>query len=80
MLNMIKYLQSLIGREIYVKTKFGLVKGILREVGHNGALLLENYETIEGKIESDFQGKTILIRGDNIVAVMLDMEEIKEGD
>ena len=80
MFNLIRYLQTLIDKEIYVKTKFGMVKGVLKEVGHNGALLLENYEPITGKIEGEFIGKTILIRGDNIVAVMLEMEEIKEGD
>lgn len=75
MFNIIKYLQELIGKEIIVKTKFGLVKGVLIEVGNNGALLLDNYETISGKIEPEFDGKTILIRGDNIVAVMIGMEE-----
>ncbi len=80
MFNLIRYLQKLIGKEIIVKTKFGLVKGILKEVGHNGALLLDEYETISGKVDAEFQGKTILIRGDNIVAIMIGMEEIKEGD
>ena len=80
MFNLIRYLQSLIGREIYVKTKFGIVRGVLKEVGHNGAVLLDEYQTISGKVDAEFQGKTILIRGDNIVAIMLDMEEIKPGD
>lgn len=80
MFNLIKYIERLIGKEIIVKTRFGVIKGVLREVGHNGALLLESYEKISGKIESEFNGKTILIRGDNVVAIMTDMEETQEGD
>ncbi|HIQ13574.1 MAG TPA: hypothetical protein EYH44_04230 [Thermoprotei archaeon] len=80
MLNLIKYIEGLIGKEIIVKTRFGVIKGILREVGHNGALLLEDYEKISGNIESEFDGKTVLIRGDNIVAIMIGMEESQEGD
>jgi len=64
MLDMIKYLESLMGREIYVKTRTGIVKGVLEEVGRNGSLLLSNYEVVRGRPEEGFSDRLVLIRGD----------------
>ncbi len=74
MLDMIRYLESLIGKTVYVLTRSGVVKGVLKEVGRNGSLLLENYEVVRGRIEEIFIGREVLIRGDNIVGVATDME------
>ncbi len=79
MLDMIKYLESLVGREIYVKTRTGIVKGVLEEVGRNGSLLLSNYEVVRGRPEESFNDRLVLIRGDNIVAVATEMVEVEEA-
>ncbi len=79
MLDMIKYLESLVGREIYVKTRTGIVKGVLEEVGRNGSLLLSNYEVVRGRPEEGFNDRLVLIRGDNIVAVATEMVEVEEA-
>jgi len=80
MLDMIRYLESLVNSTIYVITRSGVVKGILKEVGRNGSLLLEEYEVVRGRVEEVFMGRQVLIRGDNVVGVATDMDDEYTGD
>jgi len=70
MFNLNKYLKNLRGKEVVIKTRFGLVKAIIEDVGRNGTLLVLNYRKIVNGEEMERRSSAI-IRGDNIIAIMM---------
>lgn len=71
MFNLNRYLESLKGEEVIVKTRFGMVKAVIEDVGRNGTLLVSNYRRIVEGEEIEKRDLAI-IRGDNIIAILME--------
>ena len=71
MFNLNKYLETLRGKEVIIKTRFGLVKAIIEDVGRNGTLLVSGYRRIINGEEIEERSSAI-IRGDNIIAILME--------
>ena len=71
MFNLNKYLETLRGKEVIIKTRFGLVKATIEDVGRNGTLLVSNYRRIINGEEIERRNSAI-IRGDNIIAILME--------
>ena len=71
MFNLNRYLETLKGKEVTIKTRFGIVKAVIEDVGRNGTLLVSNYRRLveDREIEGE---KVAIIRGDNIIAILTD--------
>ncbi len=71
MFNIIQFLASLKGREVLIKTRHGIIKAVVKDVGRNGTLLVSNYRRISDDGEEIERMDTAIIRGDSIIAIVI---------
>ena len=71
MFNMIHFLTSLKGKEVLIKTRHGIVKAVIEDVGRNGTLLVSNYRRLSNDGEEIERMETAIIRGDSIIAIIM---------
>jgi len=72
MLNMNQFLMSLKDKEVIIKTRHGLVKAVIKDVGRNGTLLVANYRRMNDNGEEIEHREEVIIRGDNIIAILME--------
>ena len=71
MFNMIQFLTSLKGKEVLIKTRHGIIKAVVEDVGRNGTLLVSNYRRLSDDGEEIERMDTAIIRGDSIIAIVI---------
>jgi small nuclear ribonucleoprotein (snRNP)-like protein len=80
-----KFIESLYGQRIIVKLRGAVISGVLVDSTYTGGLLLKDIEIIEDgrgrmalKDSLQYIKDMVFIRGDNVIAIMLDRVDSKD--